>query len=186
MARPVSGPGDGILVDAVLRGEVQCYQELVERHQAGMFRVAMSMVHDSDVAADLVQDALVKAYTSLAECRDPAKFKSWAYRILTNAARDYLKSRRQRDVSLTEELAGETRAGPADEFERRHLRDAISTALSTLPDAQREAFVLKHVEGWGYDEMAETLGDSVSALKMRVMRAREALQHLLSSARDEV
>ena len=68
---------------------------------------------------------------------------------------------------------------PRVELERQQLGQAVANALGTLPDAQREAFLLKHVEGHSYEEMAELMGSSVSALKMRVMRAREALQEAL-------
>ena len=68
---------------------------------------------------------------------------------------------------------------PGVELERQQLGQAVADALGTLPEAQREAFLLKHVEGHSYEEMAEIMGSSVSALKMRVMRARESLQEAL-------
>ena len=69
---------------------------------------------------------------------------------------------------------------PAGDLDRAEVARAVTAALGTLPEAQREAFLLKHVEGRSYEEMAEMLGGSVSALKMRVLRAREALQAALS------
>ena len=72
---------------------------------------------------------------------------------------------------------------PEQGAERTEIREEIYRALQALSDEQREAFVLKHVEGWSYEEMSEKLGLSISALKMRVLRAREQLQELLESYR---
>jgi RNA polymerase sigma-70 factor (ECF subfamily) len=73
---------------------------------------------------------------------------------------------------------------PDDDLDRSETRREIDRALSQLPDEQREAFVLKHVEGRSYPEMSDLLGVSVPALKMRVHRAREELQALLARYRQ--
>ncbi|HYW13531.1 MAG TPA: sigma-70 family RNA polymerase sigma factor, partial [Longimicrobium sp.] len=131
-------------------------------------------------AADLVQDSLVKAYTRLATC-DPDRFAAWLFRILRNRCKDYLKSRRRRDVPLTDDgpHAAPASDDPVLTLERAELGQVVSEALSRIPESQREAFLLKHVEGRSYEEMADLLDAGISALKMRVMRAREALQDLL-------
>jgi RNA polymerase sigma-70 factor, ECF subfamily len=167
-------------VRRVLRGDTAVYAVLVRRYQEPLYRHAYGMVGDSDVAADLVQDSLVKAYTRLGTC-DPDRFAAWLFRILRNRCKDYLKSRRRRDVSLVDD--GPHAAPPGDDpgrtLDRTELGKAVSDALARLPEPQREAFLLKHVEGRSYEEMAEMLDAGISALKMRVMRARETLQELL-------
>lgn len=180
---------DAELVRRVLAGERERYAELVQRYQAMLFRHALGMVSSPDAAADLVQESLVKGYTSLPRCHDPARFGAWIYRILRNRCLDYLKDHRRRTVPLEEgaaTLAG--REDPESDLRRDETRRAVAAALGALPEAQREAFLLKHVEGLSYEEMAERLDASVSALKMRVLRAREALQARLSAAgeRDAV
>ena len=152
----------------------------MERYQDALFRHALGMVGDSDAAADLVQDSLVKAYTRLHTCNDPARFPAWVFRILRNRCRDWLKNRRQQTVELREDTAHAADGGdPGTELDRSELGRVVESALARLPEAQREAFLLKHVEGLSYEEMAERLDTGVSALKMRVMRARESLQLLL-------
>ena len=176
---------DAELVDRVLRGEQEWYARLVERYQGVLYRHALGMVGSPDAAADLVQDSFVKGYTSLDRCQDPARFGAWVFRILRNRALDYLKDRRRKNVPLDESAAQvPSRDDPATDLERAELGRAVSTALRSLPEAQREAFLLKHVDGRSYEEMAEMLGGSVSALKMRVMRAREALQSMLSPTEE--
>lgn len=172
-------PADAALIERILRGERQAYALLVNRYQDSLYRHALGMVGDRDVAADLLQDAFVKAYTRLDGC-DPERFAAWLFRILRNGCKDWLKNRRRRNVPLDEEMAAAADGDdPETGYAATELFDVVQEALLTLPAAQREAFLLKHVEGLSYEEMAERVGVGVSALKMRVMRAREALQALL-------
>lgn len=136
-------------------------------------------------AADLVQDSLVNAYARLDKCRDRSKFGTWIFRILRNRCLDHLKERRRKDLPLDEHHRTLAAAGgPASDLHRRALADAIDRALAQLPDAQREAFLLKRVQDLTYDEMAEVVGASVSALRMRVLRGREVLQSVLGADID--
>ena len=179
-AEPVEAPSDAELIERILGGEREAYAILVERYQETLYRHAVGMIGDRDAASDLVQDSLVKAYTRLDTCQDPERYAAWVFRILRNRCKDWLKNRRRRNVSLTEEAtAAPAGDDPGLELERTELGRVVDDALRQLPEAQREAFLLKHVEGRSYEEMAEMLDTGVSALKMRVMRAREALQALL-------
>ena len=171
---------DAELVARVLAGDQEQYASLVQRHQGPLYRHALGMVGQPDAAADLVQDSLIKGYTSLAHCQDPARYGAWIFRILRNRCLDYLKDRRRRTVPIQESTAFSSESeDPEVQLERTEVREVIADALLAIPEAQREAFLLKHVDGRSYEEMAEMLGASVSALKMRVMRAREALQERL-------
>lgn len=175
----MQGSSDAELVRRVLGGHTPTYEVLVRRYQESLYRHAVGMVGDSDAAADLVQDSLVKAYTRLGTC-DPDRFAAWLFRILRNRCKDWLKSRRRRDVPLVDDgHAAPASDDPGRTLERTELGQVVTAALARLPEAQREAFLLKHVDGRSYEEMAEMLDTGVSALKMRVMRAREALQEML-------
>ena len=169
------------MVGRVLAGDSESYAALVGKYQDGLYGYALGMVRDADLAADLVQDAFVKAYTRLRSCHDPARFGAWLFRILVNRCKDHLKSRRRHTVPLEEDTATAPESdGPSREADRRELFHHVERALETLPVAQREAFLLRHLEGRSYEEMAGMLGSSVGALKMRVMRARETLQRALA------
>jgi RNA polymerase sigma-70 factor, ECF subfamily len=182
---PASGAAavtDAEVIALVLAGDVDQYAEIVRRHQDRLFRHAAGMVLDQDAAADLVQDAFVAGYVRLATCRDTSKFGIWIFQILRNRCLDHLKARRRRDVSLAAHHYPSAPDNPDTDLERTALREVLDGALARLPDAQREAFLLKHVQDLTYEEMAEVVGASESALRMRVMRAREALQVLLGEA----
>ena len=175
---------DREIVARVRAGDREAYRILVRRYQDMLFRHALRMTSEHDVAADLVQASFVKAYTNLAHCRDPERFGAWLYRILANACKDHLKSKRRRDVSLEDQSnLADVRVSPAAALERSELRAVLNSAIAKLPDSLREAFVLKHVEGRSYEEIAELLDTSVPALKMRVHRAREALKDALEQVR---
>ncbi len=171
---------DAELIRRILGGEKEQFELLVRRYQDLLYRHAFGMVSDHDAATDLVQESFIKAYTNLAQCQDPSRFSAWIFRIVRNRCHDFLKNRRQKNVSLDDEVIVATaKDDPVRAFEQVELQEAITHALASLPAVQREAFLLKHVEGRSYEEMTELLGASISALKMRVLRARESLQLLL-------
>jgi RNA polymerase sigma-70 factor (ECF subfamily) len=176
---------DATLVARVLKGDHGAFDLLVQRHQAALFRRACWMGMDADTAADMVQDTLVKAYQSLRTCRDASRFGYWAGRILRNRILDFLKSAERRGVSLPFSLPANS-GDPELEQARMKLRSLLQDALALLPDEQREAFLMKHAEGCSYEEMSELAETSVSAMKMRVHRARETLRaHLRGTAFDD-
>ncbi len=99
---------------------------------------------------------------------------------MSNLCKDFLKSPRRDDLSIDGASATVIdRSNPSDDLERGEMRASVRQALEKLNAEQREAFVLKHLEGRSYDEMSELLGVSKPALKMRVLRAREELQFML-------
>jgi RNA polymerase sigma-70 factor, ECF subfamily len=171
---------DAEVIARVLGGDTQQFALLVARYQSGLYRHAVSMVLDHDVASDMVQETLVRAYTRLSTCRDHDRFRAWIFQMLRNRCLDHLKDVRRRNVSLDRALDIPDRAEePVLQMERARLRGEIARALEQLPDAQREAFLMHYVEELPYETMADLLGASVSALKMRVLRARDTLSTAL-------
>lgn len=173
---------DAAVVERVLAGEIDQYELLVARYQSAMYRHAVAMVLDHDAAADIVQDAFVRAYTSLRHCRHPERFGAWLFQTLRNRCLDYLKDVRRKNVRLDPEApVPDTADGPGEIAEQKQLRSRLKAALAELPEAQREAFMMHYVEEIPYETMSELLDVRVSALKMRVMRAREALRTVLGT-----
>lgn len=176
---------DAELIERVLDGERDCFQPLVQRYEQSLFRVACALVLDPDAAADIVQDAFVRAYANLARCHDRRRFRFWLLATLRNRGLDYLKERRRRDLSLSDEAvvrrAEVSNAGGADSVERLALRSALDAAIARLSPPIRETFVLRHVEQCSIEEIAELLGLTDSAVKMRLHRARLQLQGWLEA-----
>lgn len=179
----MEAPSDAQVVASVLGGRTEHFSVLVLRHEDALFRHARSMGLDSDTAADMVQDALVRAWECLGECRDPSRFRIWVGRILRNLCLDHLKRASSRHNTSLDRMAEGGQAfastaqdGADDLICRQSVSSAIDDALAALPRDQAEAFVLKHVEGRSYEEMAELTQASTSALKMRVHRARDVIR----------
>ena len=175
--RRSDAPSDVDVIARVLDGEKQQFEHLVSRYQHVVYRHAVSIVLDHDVAADMVQDAFVRAYLNLRECRHPARFRAWLFQTVRNRCFDYLKEASRRNVRLEDVEASlpDEADGPAALAERSEVRTGIKRALAKLPPILREAFVMHYVDGMPYETMAPLLDASVSALKMRARRARQAL-----------
>lgn len=170
---------DAEVIAAVLAGDVDAFTVLVDRHRDRCARFAVRMLDSHDDADDALQSAFVRAYRSLAHCRDRSRFRPWLLQIVANECRTAGSRRARRDERFVRDeslLAGASAGGDAEPVA---LRDEIQRALRELDDAQREAFLLKYVEELSYEEMAEVTGVGISALKMRVSRACARLRELL-------
>jgi RNA polymerase sigma-70 factor, ECF subfamily len=167
-------------VSAVLDGDRQAFRPLVERYQRGVYNVIHRLVHSSADAEDLAQQAFVSAFDALGSFKLEARFSSWMYRIAVNLAKDHLKSKRRGEIPTDSEPAEALFSGhvpspeePAHSAERRRL---LAEAMAELSVKDREVLVLKDVEELPYEEMREILGRPITALKIRVVRARARLR----------
>ncbi|HLV26565.1 MAG TPA: RNA polymerase sigma factor [Gemmatimonadales bacterium] len=168
---------DQEIIARVLAGEREAFSSLIRRYSDPLYRHALGMTGSPDVAEDILQSSFIKAYEHLSEVR--GRFDAWVFRIVANACKDWLKNIRRTHLSYDEDDQPSGYANPDEELDRSELRDDLDRALAQLAPSLREAFIMKHVEGRSYEEMADLLGTTVGALKMRVHRAREALQGLL-------
>jgi RNA polymerase sigma-70 factor (ECF subfamily) len=184
-----SRASDGMLVARVLSGDCEAYSELVLRHQEGLFRYACGLGIAPDPALDLVQESFLRAYDRLASLADPDRFEVWLFRILRNGVFDFMKGIRSRSVGLEHVVLPDPGPAPDTAVMNSELRVGLAACLGRLSPELKEAFLLKHLEELSYGEMSEVTGASVSALKMRVLRAREALREALTDqdhARSDV
>lgn len=168
-------PSDASVVAQVLDGDAEAFGIILRRYEPGLLRFATRMLGSPDAAADAVAESLVRAYRHLTQCRDPEHLKSWLYRITGNRCRSHIGRRHMSDIALDD---APPLADPVDTWavlERAEQVALVERALAALQPEKREAFVLKHVEGLSYEEMADVTGARIPTLKMRVHRAREAL-----------
>lgn len=168
---------DQEIIGRVIAGNRDEFGTLINRYSDALYRHALGMTGSPDVAEDILQTSFIKAYHHLGEVR--GRFDAWLFRIVANGCKDWLKNIRRSHVSYDEDDQPSSFASPAEDLDRTELRQDLDRALTELAPSLREAFIMKHVEGRSYEEMADLLGTTVGALKMRVHRAREALQALL-------
>jgi len=147
------------------------------------------MLGPTSDAEDVAQETLVAAYKALSGFQFDSKFSTWLYRIAVNKCTDALRARRRDTILL--DATGENSAAaweaidketPHWELEQAELAWELEKGIQALPHLYRESFVLRHVEGLGYDEMSAILGVHRDTLKMRVYKARtllcQSLAHL--------
>ncbi|MCC7052863.1 MAG: sigma-70 family RNA polymerase sigma factor [Gemmatimonadaceae bacterium] len=168
---------DARSIARVLSGDREAFAVLVTKYSDPLYRHALNMTGSPDVAEDIMQASFIKAFSHLGEVR--GRFDAWIFRIVANGCKDWLKNIRRTHVSYEEDDQPSHLTTPDEELDRSELRVDLDWALGQLSPSLREAFIMKHVEGRSYEEMAEMLDSTVGALKMRVHRAREALQALL-------
>jgi RNA polymerase sigma-70 factor (ECF subfamily) len=182
---PIQNNDDAAIVARVLAGDSAAYATLVARYRAQFSRYAVRMLGNREDAEEALQDAFVRAYRSMASCDDPERFGSWLFRILANRCRTAGSRRGRREKTFVRDEVALMGAAEEHPAERAAWRQEIQRALLQLDADQREAFLLKHVEDLGYEEMAEITGVGVSALKMRVKRACERLRGLLQEVQRD-
>lgn len=173
---------DDECVRAAVAGNGAAFARLVDRHSPACLRYARRMLGSREDAEDATQEAIVRAHRALARYDGRTSFRTWLMSILVNRCRTALLQRHHRTTRVVVDEAALDQAAAADGSDLA-LRDAIERALAQLEPAQREAFLLKHVEQLTYEEMAQATGVGVSALKMRVQRACDRLQILLKEDR---
>jgi RNA polymerase sigma-70 factor, ECF subfamily len=167
---------DEDLVARAMEGDVDAYAALVERYYGSCARIARRMLRNDADAQDVVQNAFFRAFRAIDRFDRGRVFRVWLFTILVNQCRTAATSRRRRErrfsddeVSLRD--AVDERTAPS--IDESHL---VTKAVDGLEPLLREAFVLKYVEELEYSEMAAITGASISALKMRVKRACDALR----------
>lgn len=176
---------EAAVIKAVLDGDINAYELLVKEYEKNVYNLALRMVGNSEDAADMSQEAFIKAYNSLTSFRGDSKFSVWLYRIVSNVCLDYLRSRgRRQTVSLSAEnddgedveidIADETQS-PERLLDRRLTRDAVRRGLAALPPEHRQILLLREIQGLSYDEIADALGIEAGTVKSRIFRARKKL-----------
>jgi RNA polymerase sigma-70 factor, ECF subfamily len=168
------------VIKKCLAGDTERYSVLVDRYKDMAYNIAFRMSGDADVAKDMAQDSFISAYNALGDFKFNSKFSSWLYRIVVNKCRDHFKAGRETVPvdDICDYIAGQDPT-PEQAAACRQTGDVVQQALNRLPTDYREVIILKHIEGLDYQEIADALGVSVSALKVRAHRGREMLRKLL-------
>jgi RNA polymerase sigma-70 factor (ECF subfamily) len=157
-------------------GEIDAFEALVRQFQGDIYAWVVRIVRDPGIAEDLTVETLWRIYRARHQFRPDANFAAWARRIATNLALDYLRRKRPEQNLLTEP------AGPPqpDHLLQREMREKIQQAFRRLPAKLQVAATLALVEEQPYDEIADALGTSVAAVKVRVFRAVRILRKQLT------
>lgn len=165
---------------ACRRGDREAFEELVRATHRRVYSLAFRLVGDRFDAEDVAQDAYLRMFRGLGAFREEARFETWMYRIVTNAAMNLLKRRgRFGEIVQDEDLDVPV---PDRSPEQTALRDDLERSLAALPAGQRTVVLLKDVYGLSCREIGEELGLEEGAVKVRLHRARRRLKELISGS----
>ncbi|MDH5759260.1 MAG: RNA polymerase sigma factor, partial [Gemmatimonadota bacterium] len=158
---------DDALVEAARRGDPEARGALVERHYEVVYRTALSMVSQPDLASDVAQDAFLKAFRGLNGFRGDAAFRTWLLTITGNEARGVLRKRQRRRETSLEDAGPVVARGPSPETEISVSDEAARARrfLERLPEKQRLCVALRIDEGMSFKEIGEVIGSSEGAAR---------------------
>jgi RNA polymerase sigma-70 factor (ECF subfamily) len=183
---------DEDLVARAQMSDLTALKELLDRHEARLFRLAMRFVRDENDAREIVQDVFVTAWRKLPGFEGRAQIGSWLYRVTANASLMFLRARSRTPAfrfssAFPDELAAKAAnsnddpglSGPPRPDEHLacgELRREIQNAVDKLPDILRQVFLAREIEGHSTSQTAQSLGVSEQAIKTRLHRARAVLR----------
>ncbi|CAA9558693.1 MAG: hypothetical protein AVDCRST_MAG33-1487 [uncultured Thermomicrobiales bacterium] len=183
---------DQALIAAARAGDLDAFNAIITRHERAVFNVALRILREPAAAEDAAQDALLKAWTAIGTFNGEV-ILPWLIRIVTNRCYDIIRARNRRPAdSLDQEDLCETSSwstqvspseSPSDFVDRSELSSRLQSALDALSPDHRAVVILSDVHGYGYDEIAASLGVAVGTVKSRLCRGRSRLRQLL---RDEL
>ncbi len=186
------------------RGSQEAFAELLRRHQKGVLNYLYRMVQNRHVAEELTQEVFLALVKSAQRYQPTAKFTTYLYRIASNiAAKEWTRAKRRlKPFSLSaswgwrkgasdefqciEEQIEDQKANVVAAFQRGEISEAVNAALKHLPEAQREAFVLRRFEGMSLEEIAQITNAPIGTVKSRVSRAERSLRPYLDKFREYV
>lgn len=179
---------DSRLVGRCLDGHTESYGVLINRHSGRIINLAFAMTGDRHEAEDLAQEAFVRAFKALPKFRRKAKFSSWLYQIALNLCRDRLKARARHAKPTDEEQLVGIDSGAKNQapklLARAELSKKMREAVNELPYVYRESFVLRHIQGLEYAEVARITKVPADTVRVRAYRAREMLRQMLEKKVD--
>jgi RNA polymerase sigma-70 factor, ECF subfamily len=171
------GEAGGGLLERARRGDARAFEQLAREIERPLYRHAARMLGQND-AEDVVQDALLSAWKSLASF-EGTSFRAWVFRIVTNRALDRIRSRRRHPELPLDPPADDD--DTADIAGDREAMRVVEDALATLPSEQRAALLLRDVEGFAYEEIATITSAEIGTVKSRIHRGRLAIRNVLVS-----
>jgi len=192
-AAEVRADEDRELVRRAQKEDKRAFEELVRRHQNRVFAVAGGILRNREDVEDVAQQVFLKAYFSIKRFDQRAAFSTWLYKITVNECWDLLRKKKVRplvlEAELTEEQAqvyqsSEQSDGKPDTSEQMAAREQVEELISCLEERDRSMLVLKEVEGFSVQEIAEIMGINANTVKVRLFRARQKMAERVRRKRN--
>lgn len=194
MATYTEWPADAELVERLKGGDEEAFSALLRRHQGKVYRLAMNLTRNAQDAEEITQDVFLAVSRKIGTFDGRAAFSTWLYRVAANAALMKLRRRRSEPHFPIEEAGPAFAADgqfarpvadwsdlPEDQLLAAESRQVLGQAIEALPPDYKAVVVLRDIEGLSNQQVAETVGTTVLAVKSRLHRARLALRERLGA-----
>lgn len=188
------GNDDKVLITAFKNGDKEAFQALVQKYESRVFNLCHRMVNDEVESRDLTQEVFLKIYRSIEKYQHNYAFYTWIYRIAVNCCIDYMRKKKRHANTISLSLSYSDSAGdqgkemeiedetyvPEQQLQNTELKEMLKVAIGQLSEKLQSIIVLKEIEGFTYEEIAEILNCSRGTVKSRLFRARERLREILA------
>ncbi|MBD3289320.1 sigma-70 family RNA polymerase sigma factor [candidate division KSB1 bacterium] len=183
------GSPDNSLIRKALAGDQRAFTEILNRYRASIYNLIYKMVHNKEETEDLVQEAFIKAFSSLSTFNEEYAFSTWLYKIAINNSIDHFRKKKLKTYSMDTPI--ESKDGPIqrefsdssylpdDPLLNKEKNKLIEEAIAKLPEKYRVSIILRHREEKSYEEIAQILDIPLGTVKARIFRAREMLKKQL-------
>lgn len=176
---------DFSLIKRFIDGDEAVFAELVKRHKEKVRNIVYLTLSSSNSVDDIAQEVFITVYRHLKSFRFESQFTTWIYRITINKCKDHLRKRNVRRIFLP--LSEEEKEPVLESInEDSDIKEIVRSAIATLPDKLKIPLVLKDLEGFSYQEIADTMECEIGTVKSRIFRARESLKKVLKPIEKEL
>ena len=176
---------DFSLIKRFIEGDETTFRTLIYRHKEKVRNIVYLTMNYSDSVDDIAQEVFITVYKNLKYFRFESQFTTWLYRITINKCRDHLRKLKIRNIFTPvkdiEEVHGYNHIN-----ENMDIPDIVRKAISKLPEKLRIPLLLKDIEGFSYQEIADTVQCEIGTVKSRIFRARESLRNILKPYEGEL
>lgn len=177
---------DFTLVQRFIEGDESVFNQLVIRHKERVRNIIYITVNNPDCIDDIAQDVFVKVYKNLHHFRFESQFSTWIYRITINKCRDHLRKIKLRRIFIPILDSFDKADKFKNETEETNTSEIVRNEISKLPEKLKIPLLLKDIEGFSYQEIAESVQCEIGTVKSRIFRAREKLKKTLLPYKTEI
>ncbi|MCL6479590.1 MAG: sigma-70 family RNA polymerase sigma factor [Peptococcaceae bacterium] len=187
-------PADQVLIEKSKNGDLEAFEQLVRRYESKVYTVAYRFLGNHADACDLAQETFLRLYQALPGFRGDSSFMTWLYHITANACRDEIR-RQQRHHVLSLDDAGNngTQAmmqvpsrtpSPEEMVEKKEFNELVQQCLFSLSQEHRLVLIMREMQGFSYEEIAQVLQCTLGTVKSRLSRARQAFREKFKGQRE--
>jgi len=175
---------DDLLVDKVLKGDCKAFEILIKKYEGMVYNYLYKMTLSKEDSEDIAQEVFIKAYNNLYKFQKKSRFSTWIFRIAINTLNTHFRYKKDYDLNKEDQMTKlqcDSKDIPEEALDLKEKKREVFKILDVLNLEQKNAIVLKYIEGFSYREIGEILGINEDSAKMKVHRAKKKLCELNKS-----